>query len=107
MVFYIKYDKISGGQATTLSEHDWHVELCKVRLSKPRRGPLLLPQMRLEPVFGPEAQYHISPLKPLSLHGKGPVQQNQSCRISMTQDKNRIFERRPGKDPVLMVWQKP
>lgn len=40
-------------------------------------------------------------------HVKGLVLQNQSCRISMTQDNSKIPERSPGEDPVLMVEQKP
>jgi hypothetical protein len=38
---------------------------------------------------------------------KGPVLQNQNCRISMTQGNNRMSERSLGEDPVLKVQQKP
>lgn len=38
---------------------------------------------------------------------KGPVLQNQSIRISMTQSNNRISEGNPREDPVVTVWQKP
>jgi hypothetical protein len=34
---------------------------------------------------------------------KGPMLQIQSCKISMTQDNNRIINRSSGEDPVLMV----
>lgn len=34
---------------------------------------------------------------------KGSVLQKQSCRISMTQDNNRVSEKNPCEDPVLMV----
>jgi hypothetical protein len=34
---------------------------------------------------------------------KRPVLQSQSCRISMTPGSNRISERSPGEDPVLIA----
>ena len=40
-------------------------------------------------------------------HIKGPVLLIQSCRISMTQGNNRMPQRSPSEDPILMVQQKP
>jgi hypothetical protein len=36
-------------------------------------------------------------------HVKGTVLQNKSCRISMTQGNNRISNKNPDWDPVLIV----
>ena len=36
-------------------------------------------------------------------HVKGLILQNQSCRIFLTRGNNKISERRPGKNPVLVV----
>jgi hypothetical protein len=38
---------------------------------------------------------------------KGPVLLIQSYRISVTQGNNTITRKRPGKDPILIVSQKP
>ena len=46
---------------------------------------------------------NIYPIYELLEHGKGPVLWIQSCRISMTQGNNRISERSPSEDPVLIV----
>ena len=37
----------------------------------------------------------------------GPNLQIQSCRNSMTQDCNRMSQKSPSEDLVLMVWQQP
>ena len=42
----------------------------------------------------------------LQEYGKGPFLQIQSYRIFMTWDSNRISERSPGEDPVLILQQK-
>jgi hypothetical protein len=47
------------------------------------------------------------PIYELLEHVKGPVLQNQSYKISMTQGNSKISKRSPGEDPVLMVQQKP
>ena len=38
---------------------------------------------------------------------KGSILQIQSCRISMTQDNDKITGRSPGEAPTLMVSQRP
>ena len=49
------------------------------------------------------AQPSIYPRYELLEHMKGLVLQNQSYRISTTQGNNRISERSPREDPVLIV----
>lgn len=49
----------------------------------------------------------IYPICELLKHGKGLLLQIQGCRVSMTQGNNRISERCPDEDPVLVVQQKP
>ena len=41
---------------------------------------------------------HLPHLEPV----KGPVLQNLSCRISITQEDNRLSGKGPGEDPVLI-----
>ena len=56
------------------------------------------------PIQGFELTHpNIYPIYELLECVKDPVLQSQSCRISMTQGNNRISERSPREDPVLIV----
>ena len=46
---------------------------------------------------------NIYPLYELLEHMKGPVLQNQSCKICMTQGNNRISKKSHSEDPVLIA----
>jgi hypothetical protein len=63
-----------------------------------------------------QLSYHVVPAHPVVLEStyhnlysiyelleQGLVLQNQKCRISLTQGKNRIFKRSLSEDPVLIV----
>jgi hypothetical protein len=49
------------------------------------------------------AHPHIYPISELLEQVKGPLLQNQSYRICMTQVNNRISKKSPGEDPILRV----
>jgi hypothetical protein len=49
------------------------------------------------------AHSNIYPIYEFLEHMKGSVPQIQSCRVSMTQDYNRISKRSPSEDPVLII----
>jgi hypothetical protein len=53
------------------------------------------------------AQPNNYPISELWEHFKGPVLQNQNCRIFMTQDNSRISEGSPDEHPVLIAQKKP
>jgi hypothetical protein len=56
------------------------------------------------PIQGFELTHpNIYPIYELLESVKDPVLQSQSCRISRTQGNNRISERSPREDPVLIV----
>lgn len=49
----------------------------------------------------------INPICELMEPVKGPVLQNQTCRMSETQGNSKMSERSSSEDPVLRVSQKP
>ena len=54
-------------------------------------------------LIGQDAGLSVGPICKLCESMKGPVLQNQRFRTAMIQGKNRILERIPGEDPMLIV----